>query len=129
MRRFLIHHVLPLVLCLVPVAAAGLVAASIPIDARAYYIERVKTSAIDWLILAFGSALFLTQIALVWKALQWRGDDFDERPDSWLTHLAQAAEWFPLLGLLGTVAAIMQTFNSTDFRPQEIIKRYAPAIT
>ena len=68
-------------------------------------------------------------MVLVWKALQWRGQGFDERADTWLTHFAQTAEWFPLLGLLGTVAAILQTFNSTDFAPQEIIKRYAPAIT
>jgi biopolymer transport protein ExbB/TolQ len=34
-----------------------------------------------------------------------------------------------LLGLLGTVAAILQTFSSNDFAPQEIIRRYAPAIT
>jgi biopolymer transport protein ExbB/TolQ len=46
--------------------------------------------------------------------------------------LSQAAEWFPLLGLLGTVAAILQTFNSINgpvVTPQEIIRKYAPAIT
>ncbi len=129
MRRLLIQHLLPVFFCLVPVAVAALVAASIPPEARTYYFHRIETSAIDWLILGLGALLFATQTILVWKALQWRGDNFDERPDPWLTHLAQAAEWFPLLGLLGTVAAILQTFNSTDFAPQEIIKRYAPAIT
>ena len=129
MRRLLIQHLLPTLFCLIPVAAAVLVAASIPSEAQTYYFRRVQNSAIDWLILATGALLFITQTLLVWKSLQWRGDNFDERPDPWLTHLAQAAEWFPLLGLLGTVAAILQTFNSTDFSPQEIIKRYAPAIT
>ena len=129
MRRLLIQHVLPIFFCMVPVTVAVLVAAAIPGEARTYYFHRIESSAIDWLILGLGSLLFVTQMLLVWRALQWRGDNFDERPDPWLSHLAQAAEWFPLLGLLGTVAAILQTFNSTDFKPEEVIKRYAPAIT
>jgi hypothetical protein len=129
MRRFLIQHLLPAIFSLAPAVAALLIAASIPRDAMTYYLQRVKISPIDWLILAAGALLFIMQTVLVWRALKWRGDTFDERPDPWLTHLAQAAEWFPLLGLLGTVAAILQTFNSTDFQPQEVIRRYAPAIT
>ena len=47
--------------------------------------------------------------------------------------MAQAAEWFPLLGLIVTVAAILQTFSSiapgSQPTPQDIIKKYAPAIT
>jgi biopolymer transport protein ExbB/TolQ len=73
------------------------------------------------------------QMALSWKALHWRGTRFDERFDSWLNRLGQAAEWFPLLGLLGTVAAILQTFSSPEIaagaRPEKIIFLYAPAIT
>jgi len=129
MRRTLIQHLLPTIFCLVPVAVALLVAAAMPSEAQVAYLHRVRTSAIDWLILGLGALLFISQSILVWRALQWRGDSFDERPDPWLSHLAQAAEWFPLLGLLGTVAAILQTFSSPDFAPQEIIKRYAPAIT
>jgi hypothetical protein len=128
-RRTLIQHLLPTIFCLLPVAVAALVAAAIPSEAQILYLHRVRESAIDWLILGLGALLFITQSVLVWKSLQWRDNSFDERPDPWLTHLAQAAEWFPLLGLLGTVAAILQTFNSPSFAPQEIIKRYAPAIT
>lgn len=135
MRRFWIHHVLPVAFCLLPVLGAGLVYASIPPDARRDYLARVETPGIDWVILALGSTLFLAQTVFAWLALRWRAAaaDFDERADRWLTHLAQGAEWFPLLGLIGTVAAILQTFSSitpgSNPTPQDIIKKYAPAIT
>ena len=78
-----------------------------------------------------GVVLFLMQTLLAFRSLQWRGTGFDERPDRWLSNLAQAAEWFPLLGLIGTVAGILQTFSSIDgpTAPAEIIRLYAPAIT
>src|SRR5262245_9395229 len=97
------------------------------------YLARVRSSPMDWLILALGALLFFLQTILAWQALRWRGEGFDERPDRWLSSLAQAAEWFPLLGLLGTVAAILQTFSSIPtggtITPGEVIRRYAPAIT
>ena len=133
MRRLLIHHVLPVAFCLVPVGGAVLVFAAVPPDARNHYLERIRSSAIDWLILGLGIVLFVVQSILTYRALQWRGDGFDERPDPWLSHLAQTAEWFPLLGLIGTVAAILQTFSSIPVGAQpaasEIINKYAPAIT
>ncbi|VTS01298.1 MotA/TolQ/ExbB proton channel family protein [Tuwongella immobilis] len=131
MRRLLIQLVLPLAFCLVPVMAAVLIAAVIPAEAKSDYLRRVWTSPIDWLILGLGFGMFVTQMLLSWQAFQWRGRSFDERPDRWLSYLAQAAEWFPLLGLIGTVAAILQTFSSINstVTPQEIIRKYAPAIT
>ncbi|MFO0801626.1 MAG: MotA/TolQ/ExbB proton channel family protein [Gemmataceae bacterium] len=135
MRRFWIHHVLPFLFCLVPPLGAGLVLAAVPPDARRDYLNRLPDSGIDWVILSLGFALFATQTLLAWKALRWQTAiaNFDERADRWLTHLAQAAEWFPLLGLIGTVAAILQTFSSiapgTQPTPQDIIRKYAPAIT
>ena len=137
MRRLLIQYVLPTFFCLVPIAGAILVTLAIPPEAMADYLRRVETNRIDWLILSLGSVLFLAQIILAWRALRWRGEDFDERTDRWLNHLASAAEWFPLLGLIGTVAAILQTFSSIgapgatpeETMPREIIRRYAPAIT
>ncbi len=135
MRRFWIHQVLPVAFCLVPVLMAGLLFAAIPSDARRDYLHRVKDSPIDWIILALGFILFIAQTYLAWRALRWQtaDNDFDNRADRWLSHLAQGAEWFPLLGLIGTVVAILQTFSSivpgSNPTPQDIIRKYAPAIT
>lgn len=129
MRRRLIQLVLPLAFCAMPLLAAVLIGASLPTRARDFYLSH--TSPLDYLILALGGFLFLVQTALAWRAMRWRGDGFDERPDTWLSHLAQAAEWFPLLGLIGTVAGILQTFSSMSgpTAPAQIITLYAPAIT
>jgi MotA/TolQ/ExbB proton channel family len=130
-RQTVIRFLLPFIFCLLPLLGAALVAVAIPRLAMQYYLERIVHSPMDWLILGLGAALFLVQMLLCWRALRWRGMTFDERPDRWLSHLAQAAEWFPLLGLLGTVAGILQTFGSITgpVSPAEIIERYAPAIT
>jgi|SRR5262245_25488726 len=124
----LIHYVLPVAFCLVPVGGAVMIFAAVPPEARGHYIEHM--TGIDWLILGLGTVLFACQMLLTYRALQWRGDGFDERPDPWLTHLAQTAEWFPLLGLIGTVAAILQTFTRAgELEPKQIIQLYGPAIT
>jgi hypothetical protein len=129
----LIRTVLPFLFCLVPLLAGCLVALAVPPDAMHDYLARVRHSPMDWLILGLGAVLFILQTLLGFRAMRWREVGFDERPDRWLSSLAQAAEWFPLLGLLGTVAAILQTFGSIpatgSITPGEVIRRYAPAIT
>ena len=132
-RRILIQHLLPAILCVIPLLAAALVVTAAPSAALNFYLQRVSESRVDWLILGLGAVIFVIQVMLSWRCLQWRGTGFDERPDRWLTHLAQAAEWFPLLGLIGTVTGILETFHELGTRPRvktrEIIRLYAPAIT
>ncbi|MEZ6140138.1 MAG: MotA/TolQ/ExbB proton channel family protein [Zavarzinella sp.] len=137
MRKQGIAYLLPTLFCLVPGILGLLIFFAIPSEAMRDYLARIKNSPIDWVILGLGSLLFSAQTYLAWHALRWQIDDFNEKPDRWLNHLASAAEWFPLLGLIGTVAAILQTFSSIgapgatpeDTMPREIIRRYAPAIT
>jgi hypothetical protein len=128
-RRLLIQFVLPVLFCLIPFLAAALVAVVIPREAMDFFLEHI--GPMDRLILGIGFTLFTVQMILCWKSLKWRGTGFNEGPDTWVNHLAQAAEWFPMLGLIGTVGGIMQTFASVTSRmePHIIIQKYAPAIT
>ena len=129
MRRRLIQVVLPLVFAVVPVLAAALIAATLPPVARAFYVAHL--TPFDVVILSLGGCLFLVQSYLAYRAMRWVGHSFDERPDPWLSRLAQASEWFPLLGLIGTVGGILQTFSSITgaTAPARIIQLYAPALT
>jgi hypothetical protein len=135
LRRFWIHQVLPVAFAAIPVLAAVLLYAAIPLDARSEYLSRVAVSPIDWIIIILGFTLFAIQITFTWRALRWRDAeaDFDRRADRWVGHLSQGAEWFPLLGLIGTVVAILQTFTSISPgarpEPADIIRKYGPAIT
>lgn len=128
MRQVVIRSVMPFLLCLLPFLATGLVLLSIPYNARVYFLEHFGT--MEALIVGGGSALFLLQMILCWKALRWQGTSFDETSDRWISNLAQAAEWFPMLGLIGTVAGILEAFErfggaGTAIEPRII----APAIT
>ena len=131
MRRFFICFMLPLVFVTVPLLAGALIAVAIPIESRNFYLSHLTT--LDILILVLGSLLFSVQTLMSRIALRWETTTFNESYDRSLSHLAQSAEWFPLLGLIGTVAGIMQTFASFDgskiVTQSEIIGKYAPAIT
>jgi MotA/TolQ/ExbB proton channel family len=128
-RRRLIQFLLPLVFAVVPVLFAALIAATLPPKARSFYIEHL--TPLDIVILSMGCGLFLIQSLLGFRAMQWRSTGFDERFDPWLSKLGQSSEWFPLLGLIGTVGGILQTFSSITgtTAPERIIQLYAPALT
>jgi hypothetical protein len=128
-RRRLIQTLLPLIFSVMPVLAAALIAATLPALARTFYLDHL--TPFDLVILSLGGGLFLIQTLLAYHALQWRGPAFDERPDPWLNRLAQSSEWFPLLGLIGTVGGILQTFSNItgSMAPERIIQLYAPALT
>ena len=131
MRRTWIQHVLPLLFCVFPPLAGVVIALVVPPQAQQFYLDYVRRSPMDLLILGLGFVIFVAQSLLSWRALQWQATGFNEAPDRWLSNLAQAAEWFPLLGLIGTVAGILQTFGSITgpVTPQQIIEKYSPAIT
>jgi hypothetical protein len=126
-----IHGLLPLLFCLFPILVAGVVALAVPPLALRFYLTQIVKSPMDWLILGSGLLLFGWQEILCWRSLQWRDTGFNEHLDRRLSTLAQAGEWFPLLGLIGTVAGILQTFGSINgpISPQEVIEKYSPAIT
>lgn len=129
MRRTLVRGLLPLLFCIIPVLVAITIAVALEREAVSEYGTRLTN--MDVIILSLGFSLFGFQIFLSWRALQWTGTGFNERPDPWLSHLAQATEWFPLMGLLGTVAGLLKTFSNFEETtpPGEVIKNFAPAIT
>ncbi len=134
MRRLLLQYILPGLFCLIPVLAGILVVLALRGLALEEYLKHLSTSYLDWLILSLGFTLFLVQIGLTWKGLRWTGTGFDESTDTWINTLTQAAEWFPILGVLGTVAGILETFSQIGASDQalssdQIIRSYAPAIT
>ena len=127
MRRLLIRGILPILFCLVPFLATALIVLCIPHKAMTFFAEHF--GLMELLIIGGGVFLFLMQMILAYVALFTRGTRMDEGIDRWISHLAQAAEWFPMLGLIGTVAGILEVFalhgSSTAIQPRMI----APAIT
>jgi hypothetical protein len=126
-RQLLIRGLVPSLLCVLPILAAALVLMCIPENARNFFLDHYHLMEI--LIVGGGVALFSVQMILCWRALRWRGTSFDEGADRWLSNLAQAAEWFPMLGLIGTVAGILEAFATHGTGGAIQPRVIAPAIT
>ena len=118
---------MPVLLCVLPILAAALVLMCIPHKAVMFFVEHY--GLMEMLIIGGGTALFAVQMILCWRALRWRGTSFDDGADRWLTNLAQAAEWFPMLGLIGTVAGILDAFSQHGSGGAIQPRVIAPAIT
>lgn len=126
MRTLFIRGLLPIVFCFVPFLALALILLCIPRVAIEYFAKNFGN--MEMLILGGGVLLFLVQMLIAWLALVYRGTPSEAALDRWLSHLAQAAEWFPMLGLIGTVAGILDAFaahTGSAIQPRAI----APAIT
>jgi hypothetical protein len=125
-RTLFIRGILPIVFCLVPFLAAVLIVLCIPRRALEFFAHHIGLMEI--LIVGGGVLLFLLQMFVAWLALVKRGTTSEASVDRWLTNLAQAAEWFPMLGLIGTVAGILEAFAThTGSAIQPVV--IAPAIT
>jgi hypothetical protein len=126
-RQLLIRALMPFLLCLLPFLGAALVLLCIPHAALLYFWDHF--GMMEGLIVIGGTLLFLVQMILCLKALRWRGTSFDEGTDRWLSNLGQAAEWFPMLGLIGTVAGILDAFSASTAGSVIEPRVIAPAIT
>ena len=133
MRRLVIRYILPTLFCLSPIGAAALLFLALPPRAVEFYLGCLRNSYLDWVILILGTTFFAIQLLLSWRALQWHDQQFDDSAGDLLQRISQATEWFPLLGLLGTVAGILQTFAAIGVQEsvaqKDIIRLYAPALT
>jgi len=130
-RKLIIQTILPLVFAVLPLLGATLILLTLPERGSRFYFSHL--TPLDYVIISLGGGLFLIQTWLAFHAMRWQTDDFADWPDVWLSRLSQSSEWFPLLGLIGTVGAILQTFSNISetggATPDRIIGLYAPALT
>lgn len=92
-------------------------------------------SPFDWIILAFGFALCFFQIfAIVMRHISSR-TLFVQNLGRIQSACLQWTELLPVLGLIGTVMAMLNTFSAFEVAPEvgvelaPMIRRFAPAMT
>ena len=100
------------------------------------YLDTVRESQLDWLILGIGGALLIAH--LVGLVLRFRGRKvlFVQNLDRYRTFCLLLTELLPVLGLLGTVLSLMETFKTFQSRAEgealdlsQMIHAFAPAMS
>lgn len=92
-------------------------------------------SPFDWIILSFGAALFLFQLFAIFMRYASRQVLFVQHLGRIQSACLQGTELLPVLGLIGTVMAMLNTFSAFDVSPESgvnvviVIQRFAPAMT
>lgn len=100
------------------------------------YWETVRDSGIDWIILLLGGSLILAHV--IGLLMRWHGKKvlFVQHLDRYRTVCLLLTELLPVLGLLGTVLSLMNTFKSFQTTPTgeapdlaTMIRTFAPALS
>ncbi len=92
-------------------------------------------SPFDWVILSYGAILLLFQSAALFMRCFSSSTFFVQNLGRTQSACLQWTELLPVLGLMGTVMAMLNTFAAFDASPEEgvdlvaVIQRFAPAMT
>lgn len=76
------------------------------------YFETVRRTELDWVILLLGVVLLIAHGYGLWKRFEGRAVMFVQDLDRYRTFCLLVTELLPVLGLLGTVLSLMQTFKT-----------------
>jgi hypothetical protein len=100
------------------------------------YWDTVKSSSLDWGILAFGLLLIIAHLGGLAGRYHGQRVLFVQGLDRYRTVCLLLTDLLPVLGLLGTVLALMDTFKSfqvaaTGEAPDlsQMIRSFAPALS
>lgn len=92
-------------------------------------------SPFDWIILCFGAALLVFQLFVIIMRLVSNRTLFIQHLGRIQSACLQWTELLPVLGLIGTVMAMLNTFSEFSVSPDvgidvvSMIRRFAPAMT
>ncbi|MDR1486193.1 MAG: MotA/TolQ/ExbB proton channel family protein [Planctomycetaceae bacterium] len=92
-------------------------------------------SGLDWVIIGCGGFLALFQLFAIFMRYSSRRVFFVQNLGQVQLSCLQFAELLPVLGLIGTVAAMLNTFHAFTIKPDEgveiatIVRTFAPAMT